>query len=128
MGTDSVNTGAPQDDAPNKESRKMRDTFSLRDFGRSVIRWYLAPRNAPTVPHTVACQKALDALVSCPPPEKFPSYPLVFMYNRRRGQWVAISTRDHASMTWGPTLFLVSLAILLWAGFPASSIWLVHAF
>lgn len=105
----------------------MRDTFSLRDslrdVRRSVIRWFLAPRNAPTVPYTVACQKALDALASCPPPERLPPDRLAFIYDRRRGQWAALSTREQIVRDWGLTLFLVSLAILFRIG-----LWLVHVF
>lgn len=123
MDTDGVDTGARQDDMPNKGGGRMRDTFSLRNVRRSVIRWWLAPRNRVTVPHTVACQKALDALVSCPPPERLPPGPLAFRYDHRRGQWVALSTREQIVWSWGIPLFLVSLTILLRMG-----VWLAHAF
>lgn len=97
--------------------------LSLRNVRQSVSR-FLAPRKTtPTVPYTVACQKALDALASCPPPERFPSYPLSFVYRYRTGRWVAFSTRDQIEMDWGATLFFVSLVILFWIG-----VWLVHAF
>ena len=95
--------------------------LSLRNVRQSISR-FLAPKT-PTVPYTVACQKALDALASCPPPERFPSYPSSFVYRYRAGRWVAQSTRDQIEMYWGPTLFLVSLVILFWIG-----VWLVHAF
>ncbi len=99
----------------------MRDTFSLHNVRRSVSR-FLAPQT-PTVPYAVARQKALDALASCPPPERLPHDPLVFIYDRRRGQWVALSTREHLIRDWGITLFFVSLTILLWIG-----VWLAHVF
>lgn len=83
MGTDSVNTGAPQDDAPNEGSGRPYVAF------KGYWGAKLQVRTIKTMPFEILSQKIARALASCSPPTGNSSRPLLFEYDIQNDRWVA---------------------------------------